>query len=196
MKKTVEQYFKNTDPKWISILHVLRRLCLETEMEETIKWGIPVYTIQNKNVVGIGAFKSYAGLWFFNGSFLKDKEGVLVNAQEGKTKGMRHWRFQQDEVVPEEKVKAYILEAIENQKQGKEIKIEKKKEYSIPKIFESALQNDPVLKEQFDRLTPGRQRTYLEYLTEPKLEKTVISRLEKCIPLILEGKGLNDKYQK
>jgi uncharacterized protein YdeI (YjbR/CyaY-like superfamily) len=196
MKITVEEYFEKADSKWLPILKTLRSICQETEMEETVKWGIPVYTFEKKNVVGIGAFKSYAGLWFFNGVFLEDKYAVLVNAQEGKTRGQRHWRFQEGEIVPSEKVRAYVLEAIENQKQGKEIKVAKKESAAIPPAFKARMAKHSELKKQFEKLTQGRQKEYLAYFSEPKMEKTVISRVEKCIPLILEGAGLHDKYRK
>ncbi|MCB0662712.1 MAG: DUF1801 domain-containing protein [Saprospiraceae bacterium] len=196
MKKTVDDFFQSVDPKWLPTLTLLRKLCNQTELMETLKWGMPVYTINNKNVVGIGAFTAHAGLWFYNGSFLRDEAGVLLNAQEGKTKGMRQWRFEEGDEIPDKLVLAYLKEAIENQKQGKEIVADKNKKWPIPSVFQIELDTNPALLEQFNGLTPGRQREYLEYLNEPKMEKTVISRMQKCIPIILEGKGLNDRYKK
>jgi uncharacterized protein YdeI (YjbR/CyaY-like superfamily) len=157
---------------------------------------MPVYSLNGKNVVGLGAHKPYAGLWFYNGSFLKDKNGFLVNAQEGKTKGMRQWRFEKGAEIPESLVRSYLEEAIQNQKEGKEIKPEKSKRMPIPSAFKTQLEQNQPLKRNFESLTPGKQREYLEYLNEPKQEKTVLNRIDKIIPLILEGKGLNDRYKK
>jgi len=107
---------------WTEELDLLKEIIAQTELVETTKWGAPVYVLNNKNVIGIGGFKSYFGIWFFNGVFLKDKNNVLVNAQEGVTKSQRQWRFNSKEEVNEKEVLAYIIEAIENEKAGKVIK--------------------------------------------------------------------------
>ena len=99
-------------PKWEKQLILLQQCALDTGLQETIKWGIPTFTFNNKNVVAIAAFKFYAGLWFFEGALLEDKDKMLVNAQEGKTKMQRQWRFTEGESIPVEKVKAYLIEAI------------------------------------------------------------------------------------
>ena len=119
--KTVDEYILNV-AEGREILIVLRELILSTELIETVKWGIPVYKINDKNVLGIAAFKSYVGLWFYNGSFLKDEAGVLVNASEGVTKAMRQWRFTSLDEIDDKLVLKYLHEAIQNQKQGKELK--------------------------------------------------------------------------
>ena len=118
---SVDDFISDQD-KWHDSLLMLREILHETELEEKIKWSFPCYTLKNKNVVGLGSFKSYCGLWFFQGVFLEDVAGVLVNAQDGKTKGMRQWRFSSIEEIDRDLVKAYIEEAIQNQKDGKEIK--------------------------------------------------------------------------
>ncbi|REE01744.1 YdeI/OmpD-associated family protein [Marinoscillum furvescens] len=192
--KTVEEYLsKHTE--YAAELTKLREILNSTELVETVKWGIPTYTINGKNVVGIGAFKSYTGLWFFNGSFLSDPKGILINAQEGKTRGMRQMRFENLEAIDEEVVRAYALEAIENQKQGKEIKPEKKP-LVIPDELKEVLSQDAKLSEQFDSLTPGKQKEYAEYIADAKRADTKQKRLEKITPMILAGVGLNDKYKK
>lgn len=192
--KTVEEYLsKHTE--YAAELTKLREILNSTELVETVKWGIPTYTINGKNVVGIGAFKSYTGLWFFNGSFLSDPKGLLINAQEGKTKGMRQMRFENVDAIDEEVVRAYVLEAIENQKQGKEIKPEKKP-LVLPEELKEALSKDVRLSEQFDSLTPGKQKEYGEYIADAKRTDTKLKRLEKIIPMILNGGGLYDKYKK
>lgn len=180
---------------WKEALVHLRKLLLETDLAETIKWRIPVYTINQKNVVGLSAFKAYVGLWFFQGSFLSDPNNALVNAQDGKTKGMRQLRFSSLEDIDDELIRLYIAEAIQNQKEGKEIKLERKKEVIIPAELHQKLDHDQNLKESFESLTPGKQRHYCEYIESAKQGKTRLSRLDKIIPMINTGIGLNEKYK-
>jgi len=152
------------------ILKTLRTIILEMGLDETIKWMFPVYTLKNKNVVGLGSFKKYAGIWFFQGALLKDEAKKLVNAQEGKTQAMRQWRFHSKEEMDIDLIKAYIYEAIENEKAGRQVKLirTKKTALPIPDILQSRLE---------------------------KQDKTKVKRLNKIIPLIIAGKGLNDKYR-
>lgn len=194
--KTVEEFISKF-PEWEKELVTLRSIMLKTEMEECIKWGMPSYTVGGKNVVGLGAFKSCVGIWFHQGCFLEDKEKMLVNAQEGKTKAMRQWRFASVKEMDKKLIKAYVLEAIENQKQGKEVKISRSsaKKLEIPEMMESELGKSKKLKTAFDKLTPGKQREFADYISEAKREATKLSRLEKIKPMILGGIGLNDKYK-
>ena len=191
--KTVTDYISGNQ-KWGKELQVLRDVIVETELVETVKWGVPYYTINGKNVVGIAAFKEHFALWFTQGVFLKDPHKKLINAQEGTTKGLRQWRFESMDEIDPAILKAYLEEAIENQKAGKVIKAEPKK-FDIPEELQEALNKMPELKEKFDTLTPYKQKEYYEHIGNAKQEKTRVSRLEKSIPLILEGKGLNDKYR-
>ena len=193
MAKTPEEYFAD-NPDYLDILEKLRSILLNTELEEKMKWGIPTYCLKDKNVAGIGAFKSYAGIWFFNGVFLKDPENVLINAQEGKTKGMRQWRFEAIGELDEALILTYIKEAIENQKAGKEVKPEKKP-LVIPEELKEALASDSQLSEIFDGLSLSVKREFAEHIEEAKREETKQKRLEKIIPMILDGVGLNDKYK-
>jgi len=181
--------------KWDEELRELREMLLATEMEESIKWGSPVYTINNKNVVGLSAFKNHCGLWFFNGALLKENTALLQNAQEGKTKAMRQIRFEKGDRIDFGQLRKYVQEAIQNQKEGKEIKAETNKEVIIPPELEQAFLQDYHLQEKFKDLTPGRQREYCEYILEAKRDSTKQKRMEKIVPMILEGKGLNDKYK-
>ena len=174
---------------------ILRALALQTEVEETLKWGAPVYALKKKNIFGIIAFKSYFGLWFFNGCFLADPEKVLENAQEGKTKAMRHWKFQSAQEIPTQQVLAYMKEAIENQKQGKEWIPERTKKTIIPSELKAALKKDPSLQASFKSLAPYKQREYCEYIDTAKQDKTKQARLQKILPMILEGYSFNDKYR-
>ena len=124
-KKSIDSYIAKKD-KWQKELRQLRELLSTTEMEETVKWGAPCYTVDGKNVVGMAAFKEFVSLWFFQGSFLKDKSNVLGNAQEGTTRGLRQWRFASIEEIDAKLVSAYIKEAIENQKKGLQVKPKKR----------------------------------------------------------------------
>ncbi|WP_109438488.1 MULTISPECIES: YdeI/OmpD-associated family protein [Aquimarina] len=192
--KSVEEFIiKNKN--WKEALEVLRSIALSTELKETIKWGAPVYTINNKNVIGLGAFKSYVGIWFFQGVFLKDVSNALVNAQEGKTKGLRQWRFNSVNDIDKDLVLQYIQEAIQNQKDGKEIKPTKSKDVKFPLELSNALKSDSDFKQCFEQLTPFKQKEYVEYIATAKREATKLSRLEKIIPMINRGIGLNDKYR-
>ena len=191
---TPEEYLEG-HPEWQSELELLRETLLDTELVETVKWGAPIYTVNGKNVVGLGAFKSYVGIWFFQGVFLKDPKGVLINAQEGKTVALRQWRFENKDAINPKLIKSYVEEAIANQRAGLEYKAPRKKAFSIPEELKHALENDAGLKEKFTALTHGRQREYAEYIAEAKREGTRQKRLEKSRPMILSGVGLNDKYK-
>lgn len=183
--------------EWKACLGELRKLLKATRLEETIKWGMPVYTLNNKNVVGISAFKSWTGIWFYQGVYLKDPAGVLINAQEGSTRGLRQWRFSSlEEITSQQKtIASYLEEAIENQKAGKEIKPERNKPLILPVELDQAMTHDPVLKERFEGLSPGKRREYAEHIATAKREETRQKRLIKIIPMILEGIGLSDKYR-
>ena len=165
---------------------------------ETIKWGMPVYTLNNKNVAGFSAFKAWTGLWFYQGVFLKDTEGVLINAHEGTTKGLRQWRFSSEVEIRKKQslILDYLAEAIQNQKDGKEIKPERNKALTIPEGLEEALKNNPSLKQSFHALSLSKRREYAEHVGSAKREETRQQRLQKVIPMILEGIGLSDKYRK
>lgn len=193
--KSVEDYLDG-HAEWRSLLESLRNIMNACEVEETVKWGQPCYTHAGKNLVGIGAFKEFVSVWFFQGALLRDEQGVLVNAQEGRTRAMRQWRFQAVEEIDEPLLRAYVDESIENQQQGKEIKAEKKKPVKVPDELAGALAADRDAGEQFNALTPGKQREYTEYIAAAKRAETRTRRLEKVLPMIRAGHGLNDKYKK
>ncbi|WP_452598514.1 YdeI/OmpD-associated family protein [Pontimicrobium sp. MEBiC01747] len=197
MKKvnSVEEYIENNS-HYAEALTLLREILNTTELEEAIKWSAPVYTLNGKNVVGLGAFKKHFGIWFFNGVFLKDEQQVLVNAQENKTKALRQMRFESIEAINKNIVLSYVKEAIENQKLGKEIKPDRsKKDTIIPKELKLELELDTTLKTAFNNLSPSKQREYCEHIATAKREATKQSRLEKIKPMILQNKGLHDKYK-
>jgi uncharacterized protein YdeI (YjbR/CyaY-like superfamily) len=193
--KTVDEYILNV-AEGREILIVSRDLIYSTELTETVKWGIPVYTINDKNVVGMAAFKSYVGLWFYNGSFLKDEAGVLINATEGVTKALRQWRFTSVDEIDEQLVLRYVNEAIQNQKEGKELKPDRNKPVIIPDELLIEFAEDKELENFFNRFTIGKQREFTEFISSAKQSETRIARVQKVIPLILENIGLNDKYRK
>ena len=175
-------------------LKILRSVITSTELEEQIKWNAPVYSLDGKNIIGLGAFKNHFGVWFFNGVFLKDEEKLLVNAQE-KTKGLRQMRFESINDIDKSAVLAYVKEAIENQKSGKEIKPEKTKKVQIPEALKTLFQIQTELHTSFKALTLYKQKEYCEYIETAKREATVLSRIEKIKPMILKGIGLHDKYK-
>ncbi|WP_375581042.1 DUF1801 domain-containing protein [Marivirga tractuosa] len=186
----------NNNKKWQNELEFLRAIIIKTELEKTKKWGGEVYTLNNGNVLMIGAFKNYVSIWFFNGVFLKDPYQVLVNSQDGKTKALRHWQFTSVEEMDEDKIMEYIQEAIENEKKGLKWKPEKSDEIEIPEILQEAFTSDKSFKDAFEELTSFKQKEYIEHIDSAKREVTKMSRLEKIKPMILEGVGLNDKYRK
>ena len=193
--KSVQQYIEK-HPKWEVQLTELRQMLLSTGLTETIKWGAPAYTINGKNVVGLSGFKNHYGLWFFQGVLLKENTALLLNAQEEKTKTMRQMRFEEGDELNCEIVRKYVLEAIQNQKEGKEIKADRaEKELIIPAELDTAFKSDRSLKEHFEKLTPGKQREYANHISEAKREATRSLRLEKAIPMIKNGIGLYDKYK-
>ena len=194
MSTSPEEYFQRV-PHWLPVLQKIRAILQNTELTETMKWGMPVYTYNKKNIVGIGAFKDYVGIWFYQGVFLKDELGVLTNAQEGKTKAMRQWRFENIDKIDEEQVHAYVEEAIANQIAGLEVKPEKKP-LVIPKELQEALNNDAQLQYHFDTFTLGKKKEFANYISEAKREATRMNRLKKIKPLIMTGISLNDKYRK
>lgn len=180
--------------KWEEELLLLKSIIDKTELTETTKWGGPVYVYEKKNVIGLGGFKDYFAIWFFNGVFLKDEKKKLINAQENLTKSLRQWRFTSKEKINEKEVLKYIFEAIQNEKLGKVIK-PSKKEAIISELLEKEMAQNPALKEAFQKFSPYKQYEFLEYIETAKQEKTKLSRIQKVIPIILANVGLNDKYK-
>ena len=177
------------------MLNELRDIILSTELIETIKWGMPTYTLHNKNIVGMSAFKHHCGIWFFQGSLLLDAEGVLINAQEGKTNAMRQWRFTSESKIDKKLVIKYLEEAIENEKKGLKVK-RINKPLVIPPQLENIFKSNKDVEMSFKALTLGKKREFAEYIMEAKREITKEKRLEKIIPMIMNRIGLNETYKK
>ncbi|RKR12314.1 uncharacterized protein YdeI (YjbR/CyaY-like superfamily) [Maribacter vaceletii] len=192
----LEKYFSEEHTFKIEI-EILRKLLLSTDLAENFKWSVPTYTINNKNVLSLGKFKNHYGIWFFNGVFLTDPIKVLKNAQEGKTKAMRQWKFTAEDKINTKRVLEYCNEAIENERKGLKISTVKKKvsTLKIPSILSKVLKENSIAKKAFKKLPAYKQKEYTEYIVLAKQEKTKISRLQKIIPLIEKGIGLNDKYR-
>ncbi len=179
---------------WDEELVQLRRILLDTELIEDLKWSFPCYTIDNKNILLMSAFKDYCALSFFKGVLLKDTEDILYQ-QTKNTQATRLLRFTSvDEILKLEPViKAYVEEAIEIEKAGLEVEFKDTSDFDVPAEFQTRLDEDPALKLAFEALTPGRQRGYLLHFSGAKQSATRASRVEKCIPKILEGKGFHDR---
>ncbi|MEP3211374.1 MAG: DUF1801 domain-containing protein [Maribacter sp.] len=192
----VERYYSE-EHHFSKAIGKLRDLVLKTGMEETYKWMFPTYTLDGKNVLSICKFKKHFGIWFFNGVFLKDEKQVLENAQEGKTQAMRHWKFHSIDAIDETAVLSYMHEAIDNQKNGRVLVATKKKAIKkpVPKLLKDALNKNKSAAIAFKKLSLYNQNEYGEYIATAKQEKTKLSRLEKILPMITEGKGLNDMYR-
>lgn len=189
----VENKWNKTN-QWENEMEQLHAIIRKTPLVETTKWGGPVYTYNNKNLLGIGGFKSYFGIWFYNGVFLKDEKKLLINANEENTKSLRQMRFNSANEIDEKLILAYIKEAIEIEEKGLAIPKEKK-ETIIPEILQKELDRNSELSTKFNAFSPYKQREFIEHIISAKQEKTQITRLEKVILMILEERGLNDKYR-
>jgi uncharacterized protein YdeI (YjbR/CyaY-like superfamily) len=192
MNPKVDFYFTKTT-KWQKELEKLRMIVLDSKLTEELKWGVPCYSFEKKNIVLIHVFKEYCALLFFKGALLKDTKGILIQ-QTKNVQAARQMRFTHiEEIVKSERlIKAYIKEAIEVEKDGLKVDFKKTKEYNIPEEFKTKLNELPVLKKSFYSLTPGRQRGYLLYFSSAKQAATRESRIKKYIKKILNGKGLDD----
>ena len=185
--------FLSKAKKWQKEFKKLRLIILDCQLTEELKWGCPCYTFQKSNIVLIHGFKEYCALLFFKGALLNDANGILIQQTEN-VQAARQIRFTNvREIVEMETIlKPYIYEAIEVEKAGLKVNFKKTIEFIIPEEFQKNLDKNPVLKTAFDALTPGRQRGYLFYFSQPKQSKTRESRVKKCMQQILNGKGLND----
>ncbi|MEJ9227584.1 MULTISPECIES: YdeI/OmpD-associated family protein [Priestia] len=179
--------------KWKEEYETLRKIVLDCELTEDFKWMNPCYTFEKKNIVLIHGFKEYCALLFPKGSLLQDSHGILIQQTEN-VQGARQIRFTNVQEIAEKEaiLKAYIDEAIEVEKAGLKVQVKKPEELIIPDELQHKFDEIPALKDAFTTLTPGRQRAYILHFSAAKQSKTRESRIEKCIPNILNGKGLND----
>ena len=186
-------FFFNKTGKWQEAFAKLRTIVIDCGLTEELKWGCPCYILGDRNIVLIHGFKDYCALLFMKGALLVDPHNILIQQTEN-VQSARQARFTSLKEIAEQEaiLKAYIMEAIEVEKSGQKVALKKSAELVFPEEFQKRLEEDAQLKSAFDALTPGRQRAYHIYFSQPKQAKTRESRVEKCLPLILEGKGLND----
>ena len=186
-------FFFNDDSQWQQEYKKLRKILLNSELVEELKWGVPCYTIQSANVVLIHGFKKYCALLFHKGALLKDATGILIQQTENVQAARQIRLTSVREITDQESLlKAYISEAIDVEKSGLKVEFKKSAEFTIADEFKLRLDELPKLTAAFNALTPGRQRAYLLYFSAPKQSKTRISRVEKYLQKILDGKGLDD----
>jgi uncharacterized protein YdeI (YjbR/CyaY-like superfamily) len=192
MNPKVDFYF-SSDGKWQKEIEQLRRIVLECGLTEVLKWGCPCYAEGDRNIVLIHVFKEYCAYLFFKGALMSDPKSILIQQTEN-VQSARQIRFTSVKEISNMKatLKAYIYEAIEVERSGLKVALKKTSEYEIPEEFQIRLDKDRSLKTAFKALTPGRQRAYLFYFSAAKQSKTREARVDKYIPQILEGRGLDD----
>ena len=190
-KNSDVDFFFEEPGRWQAAYKALRPIILGCGLAEELKWGKPCYTLDGGNVLLMHGFKEYCALLFHKGALLQDPKGILVQQTEN-VQAARQIRFTDVKQVTRLKttLKAYIANAIAVERSG--LKVEFKKEFAVPAEFQSRLDGSAVLKESFESLTPGRQRAYLLYFSGAKQAKTREARVEKCVPRILDGLGLDD----
>ncbi|WP_240702386.1 YdeI/OmpD-associated family protein [Trinickia terrae] len=193
MNLKVDEFLGNAK-KWREEFEQLRAIILDCALTEELKWGVPCYTFDAKNVVLMHGFKEYCALLFIKGALLKDAKGILITQTENVQAG-RQIRFTSASEITKLKavLKSYIREAIEVEKAGLKVPHKKTEDFAIAEEFKNKLDDIPALKTAFESLTPGRQRAYLLHFSAPKQSKTRESRIEKCMQQILDGKGLDDR---
>ncbi len=180
------------------VLKKLREIALGAGLTEELKWGRPTYSWNGRNILGLSLFKEYCGIWFFQGALLSDSINVLQNAQEGKTRALRHWKIYDEGEFHPQWVAEYVKEAVQNEKSGRRIAAERPNDRSMPPIPELLLarfDEDASLREKFEGLSPSSRKEYLKYIAEAKREATRERRIEKILPMIRSGRGLHDQYR-
>lgn len=186
-------FFFDKAQQWKKEFEKLRTIALSTELTEDLKWGCPCYTYEGKNIFLIHGFKEYCALLFFKGALMKDPDHILIQ-QSKNVQAARQIRFTNVEQINDLKeiLKAYMFEAVEIEESGAKVEMKKTKEFEMVEEFQYQLDQNPALQEAFKALTPGRQRAYLLHFSSAKQSKTREARIEKCIPQIMDGIGLND----
>ncbi len=192
MNPKVDWYFTKSE-KWQKEIKLLRTIILDCQLTEELKWGVPTYTYEGSNIVLIHKFKNYCAILFFKGVLLKDASGILIQQTEN-VQSARQIRFLdvQDIVKLRKVIKDYIFEACKVEEAGIKVELKKTADYKIPEEFQNKLDENKALKTAFKALTPGRQRAYIFYFSQPKQSKTRESRVDKYTKQILSGKGLDD----
>ncbi|WP_343687913.1 YdeI/OmpD-associated family protein [Chryseobacterium gleum] len=186
-------FFFEKATQWKEEFEKLRTIALSTELVEDLKWGCPCYTYERKNIFLIHGFKEYCALLFFKGALMKDPDHILIQQTEN-VQAARQIRFTDVEQINdlEDILRQYMFEAVEIEESGAKVEMKKTKEFEMAEEFQEKLDQNPALQEAFKALTPGRQRAYLLHFSSAKQSKTREARIEKCIPQIMDGIGLND----
>jgi uncharacterized protein YdeI (YjbR/CyaY-like superfamily) len=192
MNPKVDFYFSKAE-KWQEEIEQLRLIALDCGLTEELKWGCPCYTYQESNIVLIHVFKEYCAFLFFKGALLSDTHKILIQQSEN-VQAARQARFTNVEQIAEQRaiLRAYIYEVIEVEKAGLKVNLKKTEDFAVAQEFQHKLDMIPALKTAFEALTPGRQKAYLLHFSQPKQSSTREARVEKWMPQILNGKGLND----
>lgn len=193
-KKTVPEYIASAGD-WRGLLEALRTIALKAGLEETVKWGAPCYTHRGRNVVSLVAFKDYCGLWFHDAKGLEDPEQVLQRAERGSSESMRQWRMVRKSDIKRRALADYLKRAKALSESEKPKAPTTRLPGKLPPELEAALAKNKRARAAFDALTPGRRKEYAEHIGEAKRENTKLSRLDKILPMILAGQGLNDRYR-
>lgn len=190
--KRVDVFFKN-EKRWRAELEELRAIALTTDLTEDLKWMHPCYTLDNANVFLLHGFKEYCAVLFMKGVLMKDPQGILIQ-QTANVQAGRQIRFTSlEEIVKLKKtIKSYMNEAIAIEESGGQVPVKKSQDFEVPQEIVAKLKKHPGLLVAFNKLSPGRRRAYVLHFTAAKQEKTVDSRIEKALPAILKGKGLNE----
>lgn len=186
-------WFFNEETQWQAGFRALRDIILEVDLEETLKWGVPCYTLNGKNVVLIHGFKTYFAILFMKGALLADPEGILIQQTEN-VQSSRQIRFEslEEVLLRKETIINYVKEAVQLEQAGKKVELKTVREYPVPEELNEKFEELPELKEAFEKLSGGRQRAYLLHFASAKQRKTRMSRIEKYMPQILDGKGMDD----
>ncbi len=191
--KSVDEYIQK-HVHWRSELEQFREMILMTGLEEALKGVAPIYMLDGKNLVGMAAFKNHVALWFHQGALLKENTQLLISSNES-TKSLRQIRFEKGDRINTDVIRNYVLEAVQKQREGKEIKPERNKEFEIPEELIRVFKNNSTFEKAFKEISFGKQREYCEFIVTAKRETTKQNRIEKITPMILGRKGLYDKYK-
>ena len=192
--KTAREYVESADC-WRQELRALRKMLRAESLTEELKWGMPCYSANGQNVVALVGFKTYFGLWFFQGALLDDDLGVLINAQTSKTKAQRQWRMTSKEDIRPTAIKRYVRNALALAQEDVAVKPARRSAVKPPRELQEALSRHPDTRAAYRALRPAQRREYAAYVRDAKRLETKQRRVEKVIPMILAGKGLNDRYR-
>ena len=193
--KSADAFFASEQP-FAEELRALRKILLASGFDESIKWGRPSYAFLGRTLVGLAAFRQHFALWFHQGALLADKAGVLSNAQEGKTQAMRHWRMTSARDIKPALIRTYLEEVKSHEKAGARVAMKPPARVAPPPELVAAIADNRRAKASFEALSPAMQREYSLYVAEAKQAATKQRRIDKILPMIVAGHGLNDKYRR